>query len=280
MDLDTQPFFVTPNDSATLAAIPGGWDAARRFRELARDLSHHVLLRELTRRAVDAVLQRARSLLKHSQRPTSLRTLAWPARGDLDLHATLERPPPWTPERTMISRPDPRQADVVLVLDMSLSMTGEKIALLAVAAAIMQMKLEQVGVVTFDTTARTLVSVGRPLQLRTMVQRVLQVSAMGYTNICAGLRQAAEELRRSRRKERVAILFTDGIGNVGWDPNRQASLLPRLHVVHVGSSNDLHGGARNCQRMASAGRGHMFHAETYDDLPAVSRQAIRRLFRA
>ena len=59
---------------------------------------------------------------------------AWPAEGELDLAATLENPRPWRPDDLVLSRREPRDADVVAILDMSLSMTGEKIALVAVAA--------------------------------------------------------------------------------------------------------------------------------------------------
>ena len=160
---------------------------------------------------------------------------------------------------------------------MSLSMTGEKIALVAVAAAILRMKLENVSIVAFDTQAHRLVRVGERLPLREVVRRVLMVPAQGYTHIAAGLEAALDELARSRRPEKVAILMSDGISNVGQDPVRVAGRFDNLHVVQIG--RDLPQGSRACRGMAQAGHGRRFHAPTYVALPVVVKRLIREVFR-
>ncbi len=229
-------------------------------------------------RAVDAVIARARRLLRHARRPVRAVEDAFPAPGDLDLEATTDRDPPWTADRLRVRRTEPRDAEVVLVLDTSLSMTGEKVALVAVAAAILQLALREVAVVAFDTAAHVLVPVGRPVPTREVVGRVLSVPAQGYTHLEAGLVCAAAELARSRRRERVALLLTDGLPNIGWDPVRPASRFSRLHVVQVGP--DHAHGTRTCRRLAAAGRGRRFRARTWEDLPGVVRDAVRFLLRA
>lgn len=228
-------------------------------------------------RAIDAILARARALVRHAARPMRREEEGWPQEGDLDLDQTLELPRPWRPEDLRVVRVVPREAEVVVVLDMSLSMTGEKIALVAVATAILRMKLEHVAVVAFDTTAHLLVSAGEPVPVRELVRRVLEVPAQGYTNIEAGLEAGMRQVRRSRRRERVGLLFTDGVANVGADPVGVAARFPRLHVVHLGAHHPQ--GARCCQAMARAGRGRIYRARAYADLPTVVRAAVRELFR-
>ncbi len=173
---------------------------------------------------------------------------------------------------------EPRDADSVAILDMSLSMTGEKVALTALACAILKLRLEHLGVVQFDTTATVLVRVGETVHVRELVRRILTVPAQGFTNIEAGLHRGLEELQRGRHRERVGILMTDGIANTGGDPVDAAAGYPRLHVVQVGSEERQ--GARTCAAMADAGHGRRYRAIIYAQLPSVVRQLIRDCFHA
>jgi Mg-chelatase subunit ChlD len=225
---------------------------------------------------VDAVMERARRLLRHASRPLQGVKDGYPAEGELDLEATLERVRPWSAADIRVRRIEPREADVVLVLDMSLSMTGEKIALTAVAAAILKIKLEHIAVVQFDTQAHVLVRCGEGVAVRELVRRILTVPAQGYTNIEAGLEEGLRVLRAGRHRERLGIVLTDGIANMGWDPVRVAARYPRLHVVQLGN-RDRHG-ARTCRRMAQAGRGLRYEAVIYPQLPGVMRQLVRDCF--
>lgn len=273
----THPFFASEDSGVKMVELPAGWDAATSYHRLKRQLPGP--MRQLIReRAVDVILERARALLRHAARPTHTVQDALPAEGELDLDRTLETPRPWTATDLVISRVEPREADVVAVLDMSLSMTGEKIALTALAAAILRLKLEHVAVVAFDTEAHMLVRVGESVNARELVRRVLEVPAQGYTNIEAGLRLALRELNRSTRKERVGILMSDGIYNVGWDPVRVAASYPKLHVVQVGQEERQ--GTKTCTRMASVGRGRLYRAVAYEDLPKVVRKLVREVFGA
>ncbi len=226
--------------------------------------------------AITTILQRARQMVRHAARPTRRLQGTWPEDGDLDLERTLEQRHAGG-TALAVTRVEPREAEVVAILDMSLSMTGEKIALVALATAILRMKLEHVSVVAFDTHAHRLVRVNEAVSLRELVRRVLEVPAQGYTNIEEGLVSGCRELATSRRRERVGLLFTDGCANVGGDPVGVAARFPRLHVVHLGHHNPQ--GTRTCHAMAAAGRGRVFRALTYQDLPNVVRTAVRELFR-
>lgn len=257
--------------------LPDGWEAAQQYHRLKRVLPKHQR-QEVEDRAVREILRRARDLLRHTSRPRHIVREPYPAEGELDLDATLEHPRPWKAEHLTIARSQLREADVVVILDMSLSMTGEKIALTALAAAILRLKLDQVGAVCFDTKPHKLVSLGEDITAEELVRRILRVPAQGFTNIDGGLKMGLELLRRSHRRERAAIVMTDGIANVGGDPVQRAAGFPLLHVVQVGEEEKQ--GTRTCEGMARAGRGRRYRAELYRDLPRVVRRLVRECFGA
>lgn len=257
--------------------LPDGWEAAEKLHGLKRVLPKHQR-QEVENRAVKEILIRARELLRHTSRPRHLVCDAWPAEGELDLDATLEQPRPWRADQLLLQRSQLREADVVVVLDMSLSMTGEKIALTALAAAILRLKLDRIAVVVFDTKAHRLVDIGEDLTPEELVRRILRVPAQGFTNIEGGLKLGLDLLRRSGQRERAGIVMTDGVANVGGDPIARAGGYPRLHVVQVGEEEVQ--GTRTCVAMARSGRGRRYRAELYQDLPRVVRRLVRECFGA
>jgi len=265
-----------PVDEPQQRELPESWEAATSYHRLKRQLPPP-LRAEVRERAVRAILERAQALLRHASRPTRRVADAWPAEGELDLDATLDQPRPWQPADLHLERIEARDADVVAILDMSLSMTGPKIALVALATAILHLRLGALSVVHFDTRAATLVRMGERIGPEELIRRVLEVPAQGYTNIEAGLNQGKAELRRARHRERVAILMSDGIANMGAHPAIAAAGFPRLHIVQVGGEEKL--GTETCRRMAQAGRGRVYRAPAYEDLPAVVRGLVRDLFR-
>lgn len=257
--------------------LPDGWEASTTYHKLRRVLPRH--LREVVEaRAVDDILRRARELVRHASRPTRVVEDRFPADGELDLEATLEQPRPWAPTDLVVQRIEPRDADVVAILDMSLSMTGEKIALTALAVAILRLKLDRLAVVSFDTKAHPLVALDEDVPVREVIRRVLRVPAQGFTNVEAGLVAGLDALRIGRHSERVGIVMTDGIANVGRDPVLVAARFPRLHVVQVGPEEKQ--GTRTCTAMARTGRGRRYRAILYTELPGVVRRLVREVFGA
>jgi Mg-chelatase subunit ChlD len=257
--------------------LPDGWEASTTYHKLKRVLPRH--LREVVEaRAVEDILRRAQELVRHASRPTRQVEDRFPADGELDLEATLEQPRPWAPTDLVLQRIEPRDADVVAILDMSLSMTGEKIALTALAVAILRLKLDRLAVVSFDTKAHPLVRLDEDVPVREVIRRVLRVPAQGFTNVEAGLLAGLDALRGGRHGERVGIVMTDGIANVGRDPVLVAARFPRLHVVQVGPEERQ--GTRTCVGMARAGRGRRYRAILYAELPGVVRRLVREVFGA
>ncbi len=260
-----------------------GWEAAVSYRHVLARTSSPRARQAVRDAAVAAVLRRAIACVRHASHPTAEAVHSWPERpaGEVDLDASvdaglLERPE--DPERLRVRVREPRRTDITLILDMSLSMTGEKIAILAVAATVMALRLpmSDLGVVAFDSTARVLKRLGDRVPVKTFVQRVLEVPARGYTHLEAGLKAGLREQRRSSSASRAGVLLSDGVYNVGWDPTPLAARFQRLHVVHLGEE-DLDRGL--CRRLATVGRGRYYRAASWESLPRTTYTLVRDIFR-
>jgi Mg-chelatase subunit ChlD len=159
------------------------------------------------------------------------------------------------------------------MLDTSLSMTGEKLALLAVAATVFAYKLpaEDISIVTFESTANTIKKIKTQLSVESIAQKILDVPAMGYTNIEAGLSEGLSQLARGTHKNRIGILISDGKYTAGNDPLPAASRYNFLHVILTG---DFNTDPPACTAMASAGHGHLYKAPNFQSLPRVLSRLI------
>jgi uncharacterized protein with von Willebrand factor type A (vWA) domain len=161
-----------------------------------------------------------------------------------------------------------KKFDAALLLDTSLSMSGTKLALLAVAAAVMALKLpsEDFSVISFESSARVLKKIRKTLPIDQLVIKILEVPAAGYTNIQAGLQEALKQLKRGKRPDRVAILLSDGKYTLGGDPLLVAQHFSRLHVVMLG---DFNIDPKLCAAMAAAGHGRLYKAPAFETLPRI-----------
>ncbi len=116
-----------------------------------------------------------------------------PFRGELEVEATLENVVGKRfPERDdwIVERREDREQQLVLMMDASLSMAGENLAVAAVAAAVLALKMrsEDLSVVVFESVARAISHLGETDDPEQIVARLLAEPARGYTNIEAALR--------------------------------------------------------------------------------------------
>src|SRR6185312_12130139 len=90
-----------------------------------------------------------------------------------------------------------RRQSIILTVDTSLSMTGEKLALTAVALAVvlLQFPEDPVGIVAFENSAQVLKRPAERLTIQQLVERFLDVPAQGYTHLEDGLREALRQVR-------------------------------------------------------------------------------------
>jgi uncharacterized protein with von Willebrand factor type A (vWA) domain len=119
-----------------------------------------------------------------------------------------------------------RRQQVVLMVDTSLSMSGENMALAAVAAAVLALKLHpgDLSVVLFEDEARVRDAAAREEAPGTRGGAPhARPPVRGATNIAAALALGQAELGRGRDPRRSAVIVTDGVFTAGPDPRPGAS---------------------------------------------------------
>ena len=156
--------------------------------------------------------------------------------GELDVEATVEnllgKPHP-EPGDLIVRRRVDRRHQVVLMVDTSLSMAGERMALATVAAAVLALKLRSgdLAVVLFADGVRVVSRFGEEVAPGELVRRMLEVPCGGGTDIAAALGAGHTELQRGRDPGRSGLLVSDGVYTAGADPLPAAARFGALHVL-------------------------------------------------
>jgi len=162
---------------------------------------------------------------------------------DLDLDRTLEvlteRPLPEDTDIVVRERVQVPRA-VVLMIDVSGSMRGEKTRIAAAAVGALAGELAnspaaELAVVAFWRDAAIVRSMG-PASSATgsrlsLLDDLLSIPAKGLTNVHFALRTGLAQLRVARARRRCGILLSDAVHNAGPDPRPVASRFGELHVL-------------------------------------------------
>ncbi len=286
------PFFmysaVEPSeDEEVLRSLHTDWDVAVRYHDLKAKLQSPRLHRQIAEISVRGILDRAQGILGslvHSRTSAiaSLPEVPAGAEGvELDLEATLENSPPGRLEPWM-SYKQSRVEPVILCVDTSLSMTGEKLALTAVAVAVVLLEFpdDPVGVVTFETEPHVVKRPNERITIPEMVKRFLEAPSKGYTDIEDGLLAALKQVREvsSLGVQRPAsvVLISDGKYTAGKDPSYLAPRFPHLQVVKIGTDRSS---LLLCQELARKGRGGLREVADMKDLPQALFNLVKELIR-
>ena len=175
------------------------WDIATRYHEFKSKPSaqkNRKLADQIRAISTRAVLERAQAVLGSVVRPTDHRLAPLselPADAllpEIDLESTLEDAP-WIARKNSAFFPRAediqmefqtiRDQAVILSVDTSLSMTGEKLALTAVALAVVLLQFpdDPVGIVAFENEAKVLKTPDEKISVDELIARFLDVPAQG-----------------------------------------------------------------------------------------------------
>ncbi|MBA3905107.1 MAG: VWA domain-containing protein [Pseudonocardiales bacterium] len=193
---------------------------------------------------------------------------------DIDLDRTIEvlteRPVPEDTDIIVRERMRSRRA-VVLIVDVSGSMRGEKVRMAAATVAALSADLvdDQLAVVAFWSDAALLTPLEAHVPASRLLDRLLRIPARGLTNVHFALTVAHAELARSAARRRSAVLLTDAVHNAGPDPRTVARRFPELHVLlQTDGEHDAPLGAD----LARLGHGRFAPIATHRDVaPALNR---------
>ncbi|WP_233489194.1 VWA domain-containing protein [Blastococcus sp. TF02-9] len=178
---------------------------------------------------------------------------------ELDLERTLEQIAgnPFPEETDVVVRERVRQRrTVVLVVDVSGSMKGERVrtAAAAVGALAGELARDPLAVVAFWSDAAVLLRRGEQVAPEALLDLLLRVPAQGLTNVTFALETAARQLSGVHPRDARVLLLSDCVHNAGPDPRPVAARLPRLDVLLDTSGEDDVELGRD---LARAGRGRL-----------------------
>jgi Mg-chelatase subunit ChlD len=192
---------------------------------------------------------------------------------DIDLDRTLEQltehPVPEDEEIIVRERVTTTRS-VVLLVDLSGSMRGERVrtAAAAVGALAAELARDNLGVVAFWSDAAVLSHLGQHSSPERLVEAMLRIPARGLTNLAFPLQVAQRELSRVPARDARVLLLSDCVHNAGPDPRPFAARLPRLDILLDTTGEQDPDLARDLVRL---GRGRLRQVRTYRDVaPALS----------
>lgn len=202
---------------------------------------------------------------------------------DFDLEATMEQ----LLERYPTDIPVLRRNDIVgierrerkkngvLVLDASGSMMGERNINAALSAAVMaySMRQDKFGVIAFNTKGFLIKGIKDDLPIEEIMDRILDLEAVGYTNIEDGLKMGALQIKNLKTRFKWAILLTDGAYNKGDDPRYLCKHYEKLHVINLPGGKKW--GQRVCKDLARLGGGRYVTVSSYNEVPRALMKIMR-----
>jgi len=256
-----------------------GWSIAQHYARIRRQLKDPKLLNMAKKIAIQAIIHHTLQLLGPTRiRMESVREPYTPGRsGEVEIEMTAEEilgKEEIDASDIIIESNVPRTAACVMMLDTSMSMSGDKLGIATASLGVLAFKLKsiQYGIIAFDSVAKPLKTLDQKVAIASIVGDLLDISAGGYTNIEDGLRLGLVELNRSKAKERVGVIVTDGNYTAGKDPCKIAAEYPKLFVIMIRSHDSR---PELCARIASLGKGKLVAVDSFEEVPSILRNLLR-----
>lgn len=199
-------------------------------------------------------------------KPYQLVSVPWGKQmyGELDLEHSLEEDPHL--ENLSVESRETRRVEVIVCLDASLSMTGKKLALNAVALAVLALQLDpdDLSIIAFDGRAHLVKPLLEKKTVYEILEKFMATPPHGLTNIEDALKMAASQAQKGHLAKKAVILMTDGRYTAGNNPEYLVPQLPRLHVVQTGNPWSS---PRFCRGLAKRGQGKYIRVSQVEQLP-------------
>lgn len=192
---------------------------------------------------------------------------------DIDLDATLDRlvghPVPDAEDIVVRERKNTRRS-VVLAIDVSGSMRGERVRTAAATVGALGAELEgdDLAVIAFWSDAAVVARLGQRLPADRLLDTLLRIPVQGLTNIAFPLQTARRQLDRIPARDARVLLLSDCLHNAGPDPRLAAGGVPRLDVLLDASGEH---DADLASQLVRQGQGRLALVRHYRDVaPALS----------
>ncbi|MHA2370097.1 MAG: vWA domain-containing protein [Candidatus Hodarchaeales archaeon] len=194
---------------------------------------------------------------------------------DIDLDGTIEQyivDPQRKSDAVRVFKRSKTGHSVLLIIDSSYSMSGQKIVMAAAAAATICHLFEarDIAVVHFGTKGEIVKSFDEEVSAEALVEQIFALIPKGFTNVYAGLKVGLDELGARKQYRFTAILLSDCDTNTGKIPSIIAWKLRGLKIITIPPSiNDF-----MANLIARESRGEIFEAEKVMDIPII----LKRIF--
>ena len=229
LDVQSVEHALTADTDLALSALADMASATdKKLRALAQQLAARV------------VVDLASSAPSHSRGVGKMRSMPMSeVGGDIDIDASAdalltaraaERPPSIDDLRIHAwTEPD---AALVLLLDRSGSMTGDRLATAAVAAAAAAQRTQtDYAVIAFNDRAIVIKAIGQPRPVEDVVNDVPRLRGFGPTDLSLAFRTAAAQLARTSASRQRTIVLSDCRPTAGGAPERPAGALEQLGIL-------------------------------------------------
>ncbi|MFW9916367.1 MAG: VWA domain-containing protein [Candidatus Thorarchaeota archaeon] len=196
---------------------------------------------------------------------------------DIDLDGTIEQyivDPQRKSDAVRVFKRSKTGHSVLLIIDSSYSMSGQKIVMAAAAAATICHLFEarDIGVVHFGTKGEIIKSFDEEVSAEALIEQIFALIPKGFTNVYAGLKVGLDELGARKQHRFTAILLSDCDTNTGKIPSIIAWKLRGLKIITIPPSiNDF-----MANLIARESRGEIFEANKVMDIPII----LKKIFDA
>lgn len=291
-----QSFTITDDTLVSDLKNASDWDIALRYHEFKSNPNFKEIVRNLRKISALSVLRQAQAILGSVVKPKYVQSVPVVHAADLseyelDLDETIEHAP-WfgDPDKAVeladlwIEKTFQRTQPLIITVDTSLSMTGEKLALTAVALAVVLLEFpdDPIGIIAFESEAKVIKYPSEKLTVFELVERFLDVPSQGYTHLEDGIKKSLKLLLKIKAEAGMGarpasvVLLTDGKYTAGRDPAYLAKEMNHLVVLKMGRDRSS---LALCQEMAKLGHGVMKEVGNLESLPKVMYGVIKDLLR-
>ncbi len=277
-----------PDEDAEEDNVNGSddWKNAIRFRDIQRlGNLEPKKKKELSERAILSVLNRARESMGPIQKPYRYQHLPESeaafhysngAVTELDIEETIfhQVGSHGLEKESIYQVRSEKDHGIVLLLDTSLSMKGEKLALLAVtvAAVVESVPSQALCVLGFDSEIHSIKEFGEAIPAVVAIERVLQIPPGGFTNIERAFKTARKRIEESKFPLARVILVSDGRYTEGKNPVEEARNFRFVYPVKLGKDPS---GRTVMREIADTGQGRFAEVREMKDLPRFLLNAVR-----
>ncbi len=198
-------------------------------------------------------------------------------------NAQLAKEPRTPFDKVLPVRGDPdtpeKPTALVLVLDKSQSMSGQKIEMAREAAQASLQTVrptDRIGIIAFDDTFRWVVPIETASDLPRLIKQVDTIVADGSTRIYPPLKAAFDAIRLEKVARRHIIMMTDGVSPPGDMPQLlKDAAAQHITISTIGLGSDVN--REMLEEIAKTARGRAYFVEDPTNLPQVMGEETRKV---